>query len=212
MSNTKIAIIDYGLGNVNAFYNIFQSLDIEVIIAKTELDLCDAKKLILPGVGSFDWAIQRLNNSGMRSKIDELVLKEKIPVLGVCVGMQMMAFNSEEGSEPGLGWIDASVKQFTSSSKFENAKIQKLILPHMGWNEILINYEHPIFTNLINPKFYFLHSYYFEPKRSALVASTTNYGISYPSVVISDNIVGVQFHPEKSHNWGIQLLKNFALW
>lgn len=201
-----IAIIDYGLGNIRAFSNVFKGLSIPAVVAKEPSQLLTAEKLILPGVGSFDYAMQRLNNSGMRVIIDELVLIEKIPVLGICVGMQMMAKSSNEGVLPGLGWIDASVERFSQSKFKHNAGI-----PHMGWNTIQTSNDDKILSDLdIDARFYFLHSYFFKcnnPNDS--IASTDYYG-QFTSIVRRDNIIGFQFHPEKSHKWGVKLLQNFS--
>jgi glutamine amidotransferase len=201
-----IAIIDYGLGNVKAFANVYNKLNIPVIITKDAEDLKNASKVILPGVGAFDFAMQRLNQSGMRETLDDLVLNKSIPVLGICVGMQMLAKSSEEGKFAGLGWIDAEVKRFALSTFNHDACI-----PHMGWNDVEPVGTTQLMKNLEqNARFYFLHSYYFHCKRLEDTIATTNYGIQFSCVVGFKNIFGVQFHPEKSHQWGIQLLKNFS--
>lgn len=201
-----ISIVDYGLGNVQAFANIYKRLDIPVTMAKTAGDLAGASHIILPGVGAFDWAMTRLNDSGMRETLDNLVLNQKKPVLGICVGMQMMARSSDEGKAGGLGWFDASVKLF-DDSLFQG----RTHLPHMGWNDIEPVRTDGLFRELANgARFYFLHSYYFAPNDPADVLSTTVYGGRFSSAVQRGNVHGVQFHPEKSHAWGIQLLKNFA--
>ena len=201
-----ITIIDYGLGNVRAFANVYERLNIPVSIAKTVNDLKDTTKFILPGVGAFDYAISKLNDSGMRETLDNLVLGHQVPVLGICVGMQMLANFSDEGVLPGLGWIDGMVKKFDVSVL--NSKTQ---LPHMGWNTINPNNDNPLLVKFSNDsRFYFLHSYYFQCNDPNNAIATTEYGIKYTSAVNKKNIYGVQFHPEKSHQWGIQLLKNFA--
>ena len=200
-----ITIIDYGLGNIRAFVNVYERLNIPVSVAKTTDDLKAAKKIILPGVGAFDYAMSKLNNSGMRETLDELVLDNKVPLLGICVGMQMLAYSSDEGILLGLGWIDGTVKRFDAS-----VLKSKTQLPHMGWNTIHPNNGNPLFVNFNNDSlFYFLHSYYFECNNPTDTIATTEYGIQYSSAVNNKNIYGVQFHPEKSHQWGIQLLKNF---
>jgi imidazole glycerol-phosphate synthase subunit HisH len=198
-----ITIIDYGLGNIMAFSNIFRKLNIPLQIASEEKDLISAEKIILPGVGSFDWAMKKLENSGMIDQLNNLVINENIPVIGICVGMQIMANKSEEGDKKGLGWMNAEVK------KFENAK--NMPLPHMGWNDVRPIKENPLFFNLEeNSRFYFLHSYYFSHNHEKQILSQTNYNGCFTSAVSKENIFGVQFHPEKSHHWGVQLLKNFA--
>ena len=201
-----ITIIDYGVGNVFAFQNVFKRLSIPSKIAKCENDLMGSSKLILPGVGHFDYAMSQLNNSGMRDRLDELVLKEKIPVIGICVGMQMMAIKSDEGSLNGLCWIDAHVKKFEETTINHHTK-----LPHMGWNDVKPNENHPLFKGLEQEAiFYFLHSFYFKCSNEENSISKTDYGINFSSSVQHDNIYGIQFHPEKSHSYGESLLKNFA--
>ena len=199
-----IVIVNYGLGNVQAFVNVYQRLSIPVRVAQNANELSGADKIILPGVGAFDWAMKCLDESGMRFELENLVLNLKRPILGVCVGMQMMAKRSDEGSRPGLGWIDAEVK------RFDEAQFQtKTHLPHMGWNDVVPIGE-SLFSNIESPLFYFLHSYYFSPAETTQSIATTNYNGVFTSAVAKEHIYGVQFHPEKSHQWGVQLLKNFA--
>ena len=201
-----ITIIDYGVGNVLAFQNVFKRLSIPSKIAKCENDLMGSSKLILPGVGHFDYTMSQLNNSGMRDRLDELVLKEKIPVIGICVGMQMMAKKSDEGTLDGLCWIDANVKKFDEATINHHTK-----LPHMGWNDVKPNENHPLFKGLEQQAiFYFLHSFYFKCSNEENSISKTDYGINFSSSIQHDNIYGIQFHPEKSHSYGERLLKNFA--
>jgi glutamine amidotransferase len=201
-----IAIIDYGLGNVRAFANVYKKLDIPITIATQVDDLKRATKVILPGVGAFDYAIQRFEKSGMRQTLDEIVLHCKVPILGVCVGMQMFACSSEEGKLAGFGWIDAEVKRFDLISFASSACV-----PHMGWNDVKAVKVNGLFHELGNDgRFYFLHSYYIHCKKSKDVIAVTDYGGEFACAVNSGNIFGVQFHPEKSHQGGIQLLKNFA--
>jgi glutamine amidotransferase len=199
-----ITLVDYGLGNIQAFANIYKKLGIAFSIARDPDDLSLASRLILPGVGAFDWAMQRLEVSGLRPALDDLVLNQHVPVLGICVGMQMMANCSEEGSLPGLGWISGEVKRFD-----ESLLSSKTSLPHMGWNDVLPE-AHPLFASIPDPRFYFLHSYYFLPDAADLVLSWSEYGERFASAVCMNHVIGVQFHPEKSHHWGIKLLKNFA--
>ena len=201
-----ITIIDYGVGNINAFVNVYKRVDVPVKIAKTAADLEEAEKLILPGVGHFDYAMTKLNNSGMREKLDHLVIDKKIPVIGICVGMQMMANYSDEGEVEGLKWIDASVK------KFDETKIHQVTrLPHMGWNDVKPMSNMPLFKGLENDAiFYFLHTYYFECNNPNDVMAVSDYGIEFASAAHHENKYGIQFHPEKSHHYGEILLHNFA--
>lgn len=201
-----ITIIDYGVGNINAFVNVYKRVDVSVKVAKTATDLIGAEKLILPGVGHFDYAMEKLNASGMREDLDDLVLNEKIPVIGICVGMQIMANYSDEGDMEGLKWIDASVK------KFDETKIHHVTrLPHMGWNDVKSIGNNKLFDGLEKDAiFYFLHSYYFECNQSADVMAVSDYGIEFASAAHHENKYGIQFHPEKSHHYGEILLHNFA--
>lgn len=201
-----ITIVNYGLGNIRAFVNVYERLNISVKVANNSNQLKEATKIILPGVGSFDHAMGLLNNSGMRETLDELVLINKLPVIGICVGMQMMAESSEEGMEPGLGWIKAKVL------KFDVSKLNyKPHLPHMGWNNIIIRQHDSLLNTFFDQsRFYFLHSYYFNPENRNEVIAESEYGEKFCTVVKKHNIYGIQFHPEKSHHNGVQLLKNFS--
>jgi glutamine amidotransferase len=197
-----ISIIDYGIGNVNAFGNIYHSIDIPFNIAKSADDLKNSQKLILPGVGCFDHAITEFNKSEMKAKVEELVLSQNIPILGVCIGMHMLADSSDEGQLPGLGWISGKVRRFSTSNH---------PLPHMGWNNILVKKEDPLLKDLNESStFYFLHSYYFDELDTEHVLATSHYESSFASIVKLNNIYGVQPHPEKSHSYGLTLLKNFG--
>lgn len=200
-----IVLVDYGLGNIQAFANIYRRLGVTVLTAKTAGQLEQATKIILPGVGAFDWAMSKLNSSGMREKLDEAVLERRIDVLGVCVGMQIMARRSEEGNLPGLGWIAADVIRFDT-----RAFDRPTQLPHMGWNDVEPSATDTLFRNLPLPRYYFLHSYYMVADDPGEVLATTTYGVPFTSAVRAQNVYGTQFHPEKSHHWGIQLLRNFA--
>ena len=201
-----ISIFNYGIGNVQAIANIYKRLNIPARIVSTAEELSRAERVILPGVGAFDWAMARLDNSGMRPVLDDLVLSKGRPVLGICVGMQMMARRSDEGSLEGLGWIDAEVKKFNGTPPSH-----RTYLPHMGWNDVEPGSNEGLFRDIgAMGRFYFLHSYYFAPKDQNMVLAVTDYGGAFASSIRAGNIYGVQFHPEKSHQWGIQLLKNFA--
>ena len=198
-SNLKICIIDYGTGNIKAFKNIYDKLNVDVEIASRKDQLVNATHLILPGVGAFDWAISRLNESGLRQTLDMLVLEKKVPILGVCVGMQIMASESEEGVLSGLKWIEGKVLKFN----------KKIILPHMGWNSIKPLIKSNLFSNIENHEFYFLHSYYYKTKYDKHVLSMTEYDNVFASTINKENIFGTQFHPEKSHQNGAKILENF---
>ncbi len=202
-----IGILDYGLGNIRAFANIYKSLDISHKIITTSKQLIGIKKIILPGVGAFDDAMIKFNESGLRDNVEKMVLNENIPILGVCVGLQMLGHSSEEGKEKGLGWIDADIKIFDTSNIRHSTK-----LPHMGWNTIEIkSNEELLFKNLNNKdRFYFLHSYYFKCNNPDNSIAQTYYGDNFTSAAKSNNIFGVQFHPEKSLINGEKLLYNFS--
>lgn len=200
-----ITLVSYGLGNVLAFLNVYKRLGVKVVIAENADDLKRASKVILPGVGAFDHAMELLDDSGMRATLEDLALGKRIPVLGVCVGMQILAGSSEEGRRPGLGWITGDVMRFRVTE--QNA----LALPHMGWNDIRLASNDPLFAGLASEaRFYFLHSYVMRCDREANVLAVADYGGGFTCAVKEGNIYGVQFHPEKSHHFGAQLLKNFA--
>ena len=201
-----IGIVNYGSGNIQAIANIYSRLNIETKIISDPSELYEAEKLILPGVGAFDETMKQLIHSGLKEELDNLVLIQKKPILGICVGMQIMAEYSEEGTLNGLGWINGRVKKFDVSWFKE-----KPYLPHMGWNTIISKIEHPIFSNLdLEQGFYFVHSYYYECADYSNILAISDYGIEFSSAVYNNNIFGMQFHPEKSHSNGIQLLNNFA--
>ena len=202
-----ITIVNYGLGNISAFSNMYKRLNIETRVATTDADLVGASRIILPGVGAFDHAIELLQLSGMRPRLEELVLEKKIPVLGICVGMQILAESSEEGQLRGLGWVRGRVKNFRS-----DPRSAALPLPHMGWNDVTPKKGGSgLFKGLEDDaRFYFLHSFFFECTSTADVAATAGYGLDFSCAVHAGNVHGVQFHPEKSHHYGTLLLKNFT--
>lgn len=202
--NEMVTLVNYGLGNIQAFAHIYRRLNLPVQVASTVEELREARKLILPGVGAFDWAMARLNASGLRETLEELVLDKKIPVLGVCSGMQMMARRSEEGTMPGLGWIDAEVLRLDSVGSGLGP------LPHMGWNDVELTGADPLLAGIVEPRYYFLHSYCVVPARATDVIAAATYGVRFAAAVRSAHVVGTQFHPEKSHQWGVELLRNFA--
>ena len=201
-----ICIIDYGVGNVQAFLNLFKSLNIKAERCSVPEELVKFDKLILPGVGHFDHAMEKLNSSGMRTQLDEIVLENKASILGICVGMQMLARNSNEGKLKGLGWIPGEVRHFS----------EKLVTRHylchtwVGIQSIKLTQTNFFQKAWIKMHNLFLHSYFFEAENQSEVSAITEYGFEFHSAVSHNNIHGVQFHPEKSHDWGKQLLKNFA--
>jgi glutamine amidotransferase len=199
----SVTLVNYGLGNIQAFAHIYQRLNIPVSVATSPAQLAQAEKIVLPGVGAFDWAMTRLNDSGLRDTLDELVLRQQVPVLGVCAGMQMMAHRSEEGEVPGLGWIDAEVVRF-------DPQVGAAPLPHMGWNDVQPAATDSLFRSIEAPRYYFLHSFCIVPRQPVDVLATARYGSDFTAAVRSGQIFGTQFHPEKSHQWGIDLLRNFA--
>jgi glutamine amidotransferase len=198
-----IAILNYGVGNILSIQNMYAKMGIESVITNDMEIINSAKRLILPGVGNFDHCMVKYRNSNFFSQVERLVLDDKKPILGICVGLQMLFERSEEGSENGLSWIKGEVVKFV-----ENNNIR---IPHMGWNYVNPIGNNNLFSELINPKFYFVHSYYAKPKSNNEIIASTKYGTDFICAVKSGNILGVQFHPEKSHKYGMQLLKNFAV-
>ena len=201
-----ISILKYGSGNINAIKNIYERLNIPWEFAETTEQVIKAEKMILPGVGAFDETITLLRSTAWFEILEKKVLVDKAPILGICVGMQILGNTSEEGMEEGLGWIPGEVKVFDKQTILNKPK-----LPHLGWNSIKIEKDVTLLNN-INEEigFYFVHSYYFTCAYSDNVIASTEYGGRFHSAINKDNIYGVQFHPEKSHDNGIQLLKNFA--
>lgn len=206
---TKIAIIDYGMGNIKSISNMLRKIGepSRVVMDSTHLD--DISKIIIPGVGSFDNAMINLQQRGLIDALQDLVLRRKVPVLGICLGMQLFAKRSDEGQLLGLGWIDGSVRKLgvkSSESKQNNLKI-----PHMGWNSVSPSgVNTSLFENIsASMRFYFVHTYHFVCEKQENVLATTTYGDDFTCAVRKGNIYGVQFHPEKSHKYGMQLLRNF---
>jgi glutamine amidotransferase len=200
-----ITILDFGLGNVSAFTGLFHRLGVPCVIARTESEVAVGSKLILPGVGAFDRAMERLEGSGLAAAVKTAVAERQAPVLGVCVGMQVLFESSEEGSRPGLGLLPGRVVRLGKSAASESLRF-----PHLGWNSVDWIGDHPIAHGLQAEQFYFLHSFCAQPDRSSDIIGTTDYGGRFASVVRNGPIFGIQCHPEKSHHGGVTLLRNFA--
>ena len=203
-----IGIIDYGLGNLSAFSRALTFFDIPCLRVTNVDELQKATKLILPGVGSFDEAMRRLNASGLREGLDHCVLEQGVDVLGVCVGMQIMAAHSEEGELPGLGWVDATVKRFKQDGNV------RLRVPHMGWNNLQPRAaSHPVLRQMELPaQAYFVHSYFYQQIPPEQVLAVAEYGVEIPAVIGKDNLLATQFHPEKSQQVGQAFLRSFLSW
>lgn len=200
-----ITIVDYGMGNLGSVQNMFKRIGIESEITGDLGLIAKAEKILLPGVGAFDAAMEKINAGGFKELLNKKVLEEKVPTLGICLGMQLLTYSSEEGKLPGLGWIPARTTKFV----FESGS--KLKVPHMGWNRVYEKNPSPLIENLPpEPRFYFVHSYYVQVEDPRHVLTTTIHGVEFNSIIQKDNIFGAQFHPEKSHKFGMKLLENFA--
>lgn len=198
-----IIVVDYGVGNIASVLNMLKRVGATAKASNSREDIERADKLILPGVGAFDAGMQTLRSSGLIDVLNEQVLDKRKPVVGVCLGSQMLGNGSEEGREPGLGWIDMDIVRF---EKRDGRKV-----PHMGWNEVAPQLKHPILTGIDEQsRFYFVHSYYMLPRHAGNTLLTANYDQQFTAAVVKDNIFGFQFHPEKSHKFGMQLFKNFV--
>ncbi|HYG52192.1 MAG TPA: imidazole glycerol phosphate synthase subunit HisH [Flavobacteriales bacterium] len=199
-----IAVIDYGMGNIASILNMFKRIEVRDVVLTNDPELIDkAKKIILPGVGAFDHGMQHLHASGIIPVLNKKALQDKIPVLGICLGMQLLTRKSEEGQEKGLGWIQADTKKFVLPENYGYK------IPHMGWNYIRVVKPSPL-VNEGRQKFYFVHSYYVACDNRSDIVATCSYGHDFDCVVQHDNIFGAQFHPEKSHKFGMKLLENFS--
>lgn len=202
-----IVIIDYATGNIGSIANMLKKIGTEAIVSSSIQDIDNADRLILPGVGAFDEGISKLRNLGLITALTCKVIQKKTPILGICLGMQLFTRKSEEGLCDGLGWIDATTTKFNFNAKGYNT----LKIPHMGWNNISIAQQNPLLDGItLDSRFYFVHSYYVTCNNNSNILSTTCYGFDFASSIGEGNIFGVQFHPEKSHNFGMKLLNNFA--
>lgn len=200
-----ITVVDYGMGNLGSIKNMFKRLGVQVAIASDPNDIKHAKKILLPGVGAFDSAMRQINKiKNLRSVLEDKALNEEIPILGVCLGMQLLTRSSEEGKLPGLGFIPAATCRIPSQDSLK--------VPHMGWNEAKpTNTSSPLLHDIeSNARYYFVHSFAVHVEDPAYSIMKTKHGVVFDAGVWSGNIYGVQFHPEKSHRYGMKILKNFA--
>lgn len=202
-----LVIIDYGVGNLGSIANMLKKVGVRSIVASDEASIASAEKLILPGVGAFDNGMQNLRKRGLVEVLNRQVLEERKPILGLCLGMQLFTLRSEEGNQPGLGWLDATTVRFN----FNGVAPAPLKVPHMGWNYVQPERADPLLADLPpEPRFYFVHSYHLLCSDAHDVLASASYGYPFPAMVAKGNIYGAQFHPEKSHKYGMALLKNFA--
>ena len=199
-----ITIVDYGLGNLGSIRNMFNKIGCEVAVSSEKSAIQQASKIILPGVGAFDKAMGSINESGLKEVLEQKALEERVPFLGICLGMQLLTNSSDEGKLSGFGWIPAVTKTFS----FENGT--NLKVPHMGWNDVYKSTPSQLTEDLPeDPRFYFVHSYYVKVEDCQHSILQAVHGLEFDCGIQKDNIMGVQFHPEKSHKYGMKLLKNF---
>jgi glutamine amidotransferase len=200
-----IAIIDYGVGNLASIKNMIKKAGFESVLASDPDTLEKADKIILPGIGAFDHCMKKFNESGLRPLVTKKIKEEKIPLLGICVGLQMLMESSEEGTEPGLGWVSGK------TVKFKKEKLGDLKIPHMGWTDVQVTKKTLLTEDLgEQPRFYFVHSYYVQPENKSDEMLSAFYGYEFTAAVNRENIYGAQFHPEKSHKYGMKILGNFS--
>lgn len=204
--NGLVAVVDYGVGNVGSIRNMLRKVGATHTVVTSPTELEAAGKIILPGVGAFDNAMQRLNDTGFLTTLTTLVLEQYRPVLGICLGMQLLTRRSEEGSLPGLGWVAADTVSFQTEAMDSAQRI-----PHMGWNTVTVKKPTPLFeVNGEEQRFYFTHSYHVVCDDVADVLTETHYGYKFVSAFSRGNIYGAQFHPEKSHRFGMAFLRHFV--
>jgi len=202
-----ITIVDYGMGNLGSIRNMLARIGVPSIISSEAHALSTASAIILPGVGAFDRAMENLDERGLLPVLNDRVLGAKVPVLGICLGMQLFALDSEEGTRPGLGWIDAHVVRFSFPADGVRRR-----LPHMGWNSVLVRKQSDILDDRYeDSRYYFVHNYHVRCRTTEDILAATEYGgVEFHSAVLKANIMGTQFHPEKSHKYGMRLLSGFA--
>ncbi|HAT53547.1 MAG TPA: imidazole glycerol phosphate synthase subunit HisH [Betaproteobacteria bacterium] len=204
-----ISIINYGCGNIGSIVNMLKHIGVEAEVISEAEQINKARKIILPGVGKWDSGVQYLRESGILSALEQRVLSDRIPILGICLGMQLLLDSSEEGSLPGLGWIEGTVRAFDFSQMDLGSK--RLAVPHMGWNTVTVTHDCMLTESLgERSKFYFVHSYYADLECSENILLQSQYGHTFTSAVRKENIYGLQFHPEKSHRHGMNIMKSFA--
>lgn len=202
-----VVIVDYGMGNLNSVLKAFKRLRINAVISSSPEDIENAEKLILPGVGNFKRGMSNIRERNLITPLNNAVIKNNTPILGICLGMQLMTNHSEEGHIDGLGWIEAETVQFD----FRDNDNHNLHIPHIGWNSVEVAANNILFDGLDEASsFYFVHSFYVNCQAKEDIASTTEYGNSFVSAITKNNIFATQFHPEKSHDFGLALLKNFT--
>jgi len=201
-----LTIIDYKAGNIRSIQNMLKKIGVSSKVTDKDEEIEVADKLILPGVGSFDYGMEQLEKSGLIDILNKKVKTDKIPILGICLGVQLMTKGSEEGIKSGLGWFNAHTVKFDKSRLDTNRKI-----PHMSWAEVDYNTNSRLFQNFSEiPRFYFVHSYHLHSDKTEEVLANANYGYRFVAALENENIIGVQFHPEKSHKFGMQILRNFV--
>ena len=206
IQKNMLIIIDYGIGNLSSIRNMLKYIGIDSIISNKTEDIETADKLILPGVGNFDYGMEQLHKSGLVNSLNEKVLNNKTPVLGICLGAQLLTEGSEEGVAKGLGWIKGRTVAFDKTKLATNQKI-----PHMGWTDVSNYNKSKLFTGMYNePRFYFVHSYHLKIDNKEDIMADASYGYQFTAGVENGNILGVQFHPEKSHKYGMSILGNFV--
>jgi glutamine amidotransferase len=201
-----ITIVNYGMGNLGSVLNMFKKIGVAARLSESLSEIVEAEKILLPGVGAFDAAMERIDEGGFREVLNKKAMQDKVPVLGICLGMQLLTEKSEEGKRAGFGWISGTTKRFDFTPE------QNLKVPHMGWNIVEEVNPSPLTKDFPEePRFYFVHSYYVKANDEKNVLMRTPYGLKFDSVVSNnENIYGAQFHPEKSHKFGMQLLRNFS--
>jgi glutamine amidotransferase len=201
-------IIDYGIGNIGSIANMLKKIGEEAVITAERQKIKEARRLILCGIGAFDDGLSKLEALGIIDVLKEKVLQDKTPILGICLGMQLFTNKSEEGNKPGLGFIDAETVKFNFTAVPDRSSLR---IPHIGWNDVVLSKPSPLFENMHDaPRYYFVHSYFVKLQNLQDELLCTTYGSAFTSAFEKGNVIGVQFHPEKSHKFGIKLFENFV--